>query len=803
MDPRSLRVLEYPRVIQKLADQAATSLGRQRCTQLRPSNDLAWISQRLAETTEASRLLEREPPPFGGVTDVRDLLKKAQVGSLLEPSDLLTVRDLAEACGRLLHYFDRTQAQAPQTAELGMRLREYPELATEINRCISEDAELKTDASHHLAALHTQVQTLYKRIQEQMNSLIEQYRPRGVLQDPVVVQRAGRWCLPVQSQFQSRVKGIIHDRSDSGATVFMEPTQVVGLGNELRETELAIEEEKRRILRELTGLVATRAEELTQDLQRTSVLDFIFAKGRLALTQNAVEPEIADEPGYINLNGARHPLLAGEVVPIDFWTGEDFTTLVITGPNTGGKTVSLKTVGLLALMAQSGLHVPAEPGTVMPVFDAVYADIGDEQSLEQSLSTFSSHMTQIIKIVSRISTVQRQGRAVNTLVLLDEIGAGTDPSEGAALAMSLLEWLHQTGCRTVATTHFNELKAFAYARAGMANASVQFDVHTLAPTYHLVIGPAGSSNAFEIAQRLGLPADLAARGRDLLGGESRDFVRALEHVERTQRELHAEKVQARQAAEEAERLRQRYERDVADLEQRRREAVTEEFADARKTIADARARADEIIRQLQQQTRHTTASEQLRRELKEVEAEIEVASKQFARDQQLAEQQEAARVEPPPVEEVAAGDRVYAPAFDRAAVIREVLDEETALIQIGNISIEVNISDLRQVPDELESPSPRPPPTQRVQIRKRVSVPREIEVRRMTVDEARAALDKYLDDAVLAGLEHVRIIHGKGTGVLRRAVHGYLHEHPAVRDFHLADRAAGGEGATEVDLLVE
>ncbi len=804
MDPRSLHVLEYPQIIQKLADQAATSLGRQRCADLRPSNDPAWITQRLAETAETCRLLERDRPPFGGVTDVRDLLKKAQVGSLLEPSELLAVRDLAEACARLLHYFDRTQAQAPHVAELGMRLREYPELAAEISRCISEEAELKSDASRHLATLHAQAQTLYRRIQDQMNSLIEQYRPRGVLQDPVIVQRTGRWCLPVQSQFQSRIKGIVHDRSDSGATVFMEPTQVVELGNELRETELAIEEEKRRILHDLTSLVATRVEELTQDLQRTSVLDFIFAKGRLALAQNAVEPEITNEQGYINLNGARHPLLEGEVVPIDFWIGEDFTTLVITGPNTGGKTVSLKTIGLLTLMAQSGLHVPAEPGTVIPVFDAVYADIGDEQSLEQSLSTFSSHMTQIIKIVNRISGVQRQGRETNTLVLLDEIGAGTDPSEGAALAMSLLEWLHRAGSRTVATTHFNELKAFAYARTGMANASVEFDVRTLAPTYHLVIGPAGSSNAFEIAQRLGLPADLAARGRELLGGESRDFVRALEHVERTQRELHAEKTQARQAAGEAERLRQRYERDVADLEQRRREAVAEEFADTRKIIAAARARADEIIRELQQQTRHTAATEQLRRELKEVEAEIEADDEQFARDQQrAAQQQEATRIERPPVEEVAAGDHVYAPAFDREAVVREVLDEETALIQIGSISIEVNISDLRQAPEESEPPSPPAPPTQRVQMRKKVSVPPEIEVRGMNVDEARAALDKYLDDAALAGLEHVRIIHGKGTGALRQGIHVHLHEHPAVRDFHLADRAAGGEGATEVDLLVE
>ncbi len=801
MDPRSVRVLEYPQIIERLADQAATSLGRRRCQELRPSTDRQWITQRLTETSEARWLLERNPPSFGGITDVRALLQKSQVGSLLETAELLVIRDLAEACQRLLHYFDQCAQNVPNIAELGLRLRDYPELQESITRCVSDDAEIKTDASHHLATLHARAQTLYRRVQERMNSLIEQYRHRGVLQDLLVVQRAGRWCLPVQSQFQSRVKGIVHDRSDSGATVFVEPLDVVDLGNELRETELAIEEEKRRILQELTSLVATRADDLAQDLQRISVLDFIFAKGRLSLAQNAVEPQITPEQGYLNLNGARHPLLGAEVVPIDFWIGEDFTTLVITGPNTGGKTVSLKTIGLLTLMAQSGLHVPAEPGTVLPVLDAIYADIGDEQSIEQSLSSFSSHMTQIIKIVSRVSAAQRQARPMNALVLLDEIGAGTDPSEGAALAMSLLEWLHQAGCRTVVTTHYNELKAFAYSREGMENASVEFDVHTLAPTYHLEIGAAGSSNAFEIAQRLGLAAELTTRGRELLSGESRDFVRALEHVERTQRELHAERTQARQTQQELQRLRERYKRDVADLEQRRQEAIAEGFDDAQKIVAEARARADEIIRQLQEQAEHTAESEELRGQLKAAEAELAAVQEQFDREQQrAAEQEKAARIQLAPVEEVSRGDRVYAPAFDREAVVREVLDEETALIQIGSISIEVNIANLRQPPQKPDLPSPPPAPEQRVQVRKQLNVPDEIEVRGMTVDEALAALDKYLDDAILAGRERVRIIHGKGTGVLRQAVHVYLHQHPAVRDFQIADRAAGGEGATEVDL---
>jgi len=704
MDARSLRVLEYPEIIQLLADQAATSLGRSRCQQLTPSSDQEQIRRQLAETSEARLLLEASPPSFGGITDVRSLLERAGVGSLLDPSELLSIRDLADACRRLVNYFERLQLQAPNLSKLALRLGDYSDLSEEITRCIGDDAEIAPDASQLLAELHARSRRLYQQIQKQMDGLINRYRGRGVLQDPVVVQRAGRWCLPVQIQEQSRVSGIVHDRSTSGATVFMEPTEVIHLGNELRETELAIAEEKRRILQELTGQVAARQAGLAQDLQRLAVLDFIFAKGRLSIVQEGIEPEISPHKGYVNLHEARHPLLEGEVVPINLWLGEDFATLVITGPNTGGKTVSLKTLGLLTLMAQSGLHVSAEPGTKIPIFAAVYADIGDEQSLQQSLSSFSSHMTQIIKIVQRVLAIRQAGQAVNVLVLLDEIGAGTDPSEGAALAMSLLEWFHEAGCRTVATTHYNELKAFAYGREGMENASVEFDVQTLTPTYHLQIGSPGSSNAFEIAQRLGLPADMAGRGRDLLEGESRDFVHALERVQHTQRKLHAEQRQAQQIRQELEGLRDEYERSAAEFQRQREQAMRESLDEARQSIADARDRADQIISQLQQQDRHTAESEELRQQLKEIEAEVEEAQQEFKRRQAAAEQQ-AAELELPPVETAAPKDRVYVPAFNREGIVRKVLDEETVLVQIGQISIELNISDLRQPPEQPERPA--------------------------------------------------------------------------------------------------
>ncbi len=795
MDARSLRVLEYSKILQQLARHAATALGKQRCLNLRPRTQVEWISQRLAETTEARQLLEQAGrPPWGGATDIRSLLQRARAQGTLEPDELLAVRDLIVACQRLSTYFEKGRDTAAMLYELGSRLEQYPELQEQITGCISEEAEVKTDATDQLARLHHRAQTLRDRIQHHLEHLIDEYRHRGLLQEPLIVQRGGRWCLPVLSQFQSRFPGIVHDRSTSGATVFMEPTAIVDLGNQFRDTELAIDEEIRRILRELSAEVAVHGHELDDDLRLIGVLDFIFAKGELAQAQQSTEPQIADQDGYISLNSARHPLLAGEVVPVDLWIGREFATLVITGPNTGGKTVTLKTVGLLTLMAQSGLHLPAEPGTIISVFDAIYADIGDEQSLEQSLSTFSSHMTQIVKIVSRIQAAQQQGR-VNTLVLLDEIGAGTDPSEGSALAQAILGRLHEADARTIATTHYNDLKAFAYAQEGMQNASVQFDPRSLQPTYKLLIGYPGSSNAFEIAQHLGLPATLVQHGRQFLSREGRDFARAIQEVEQVQRQLHDERREAEETSRELQQLQRQYAEQLEKLKQERQQARTKGFAEAQRIIADAQDKAHRIIRELQQQQQHTARAEQLRGELKEVREQLQQAR---------AEQEEEIREQPkplvqyPPLEEVAPGDHVYVAAFDREAVVADIPDEETAMVQIGNIRIEVNISDLRALPETKQVRASSP--VRALEVRKEMTVPAEINLRGASVDEALARLEKYLDDAVLASLSQVRVIHGKGTGALREAIHNYLRQHVAVRDFRLAEPAAGGEGATEVVL---
>ncbi len=796
MDARSFRALEYAKIINQLTQQAATAVGKERCQGLQPHTDGAHIRQRLAETTQARRLLETVgTPPWGGATDIRALLQQATAEATLAPHELLTVGEFVVACRRLLAYFERSSLEAPALFQLASPLHDHGELEGQISHCISDDGQVKPDASDELIRLHHRADTLRERLHNELEGFVNEYSSRGWLQEPLIVQRSGRWCVPVLTQYQSRFPGIVHDRSGSGATVFMEPTAVVVLGNDLRSTELAIEEEIHRVLGELTLQVAARCAELSDDIRQIGLLDFIFAKGQLSRAHQATEPEITDKDGYINFNSARHPLLTGEVVPIDLWIGRDFATLIITGPNTGGKTVTLKTVGLLTLMAQSGLHVPAEPGTKISVFDAIYADIGEEQSIEQSLSTFSSHMTQIVKIINRVKSASAAGAAgVNALVLLDEIGAGTDPAEGSALARATLEHLHSTGCRTIVTTHYNDLKAFAYAQDGMQNAAVQFDPQSLQPTYQVVIGHPGPSNAFEIAQQLGLSPTLVHRSQQLLGQRRQDFTEALQQVRATQRQLHDQHYQAAQTGRELEELRQQYRQRFQQFQEERQQVLSEAYTEADQIIASAQQQAQEIIQQLQQQPQHTARSEELRTELKQARQQFRDA--QVRQQEQLAEQPPA-MADTEPLETVVSGDHVYVPAFDRQATVLEVPDEETALIQVGNIRIEVNISDLH--PSQERTP-PSPPPARALEIRKQMTVPNEIHLRGATVDEALKRLEKYLDDVMLAGLSQVRIVHGKGTGALREAIHDYLRQHAAVRDFRLAAPEAGGEGATEVSL---
>ena len=797
MDERTLRVLEYEKIKALLGEQAACSLGKRLAARLAPSRDPERVRRSLADTSEARRLLQTYgAPPLGGLTDIHAQAARARAGGALAPDELLQVAAAIRCARRMGEYLAEGEKEAPRLADLGERLSRHDDLEDEIHRCIDDEGNVQGDASPELSRLLNRAEVLERRVRERIEAILRREAERGLLQDPVIVQRAGRFCLPVQATQQSRFAGIIHDRSDSGATVFMEPLEAVEAGNALRETQLQIEAEVERILRALSARVGGAAEALAANLRTLGQLDFIFARGRLAARMGATEPRLVDEP-RLRLTGARHPLITGDVVPVDVWLGDEFATLVITGPNTGGKTVTLKTVGLLALMAQSGLHIPAQAGSEITVWEHIHADIGDEQSIEQSLSTFSSHMGQIVRIINRVRARSRRAdgdEPIRALVLLDEIGAGTDPTEGAALARAILTELHEAGCRTIATTHYNDLKVFAYATPGVENASVEFDIKTLQPTFRLSIGQAGSSNAFDIAQRLGLDRRIVRRGRDLLDETERSFEQAVSEVERKQQALQERMRETTALQGELAGLRRRYETDLEKLESRRRSALEEGFAEAEAIIREAEERARAIIAELQRQPRQSRITEEGRRELGRERERLRREREQLPATPAPAPEADAAQ--DPALDAVLLGDQVHVPALGRDGIVVAIPREGVASVQLGNMRTEVDIAQLRPPVDG--PPQDARDLAEQMQTRKSFTVPKELDIRGMSVDEALPELEKYLDDVALARFPQVRIIHGKGTGVLRKAVHDFLRRRARVREFRYAEQREGGDGATEV-----
>lgn len=798
MDSHALQVLEFDAIRERLAKKASCSLGKRRAEAIRISKDAEWIRERLKETSEAREAMTRHgPPPFGGLTDVGELLPKANAGSPLAGNELLRVADMLRASRRMLGFFANVEQGVFRRLEaLVERLHDHRDVEERIEGSLDDEGEVRDDASDELRALWRKHISLHEKLQAIVNKVLAREADGAKLQERLVVQRDGRHCVPIRASAQGAFPGIMHDRSDSGQTVFMEPLEAVGPGNELRETELAIDEEKRRILRELTFMVAEIADDIRSDLKTLGVLDFIFAKAALAQEMQATEPGIAEQ-GTFQLVRARHPLLTGEVVPVDVWIGKGFDTLVITGPNTGGKTVTLRTVGLLNAMFQAGLHIPAATGSEMSIFEEVFADIGDEQGIEQSLSTFSSHMTQIIKVLQKLEARdRRKPGSVNALVLLDEIGAGTDPTEGSCLARAILEELQALGARTIATTHYNELKTFAYETKGMENASVEFDVKTLQPTYHLVIGEAGSSNAFDIAQRLGLPRVIARKARSLLDSEDAAVADVIQRMERTRRKLRDEADMAAEERGELEELQQQYVKELEDLSARRRKALDEGFEEARQIVARAEEKARAIIADLQRQSGQSKVTEARRQEVAELRREVEDQAAQHARQ---AEPEAQPEEEPEEVDfPVEVGDAVRVLSLRRDGILLRMAGGERAVVEVGKMRVEVSRSDL--APPGKPIAAEHKKLAEKLQAVKQLSVSQEINLIGTTVDEATEELEKYLDDAFLAGHESVRIIHGKGTGALRRGVHAYLKQNRHVSGFELAERHEGGDGATVARL---
>ncbi|MDI6710635.1 MAG: endonuclease MutS2 [Bacillota bacterium] len=779
---RTLERLEFDRLLARLARHASSPLGREAALALLPSADRELIRRWQAETSEGREILRLDPTAdLGGWFDLRSHLQRAERGGTLDGPSLFEIGATLGAVRRVKEFFARRTAAYPRLASRASTLVPAPDLERRIAAAILPGGEVADPASPPLADLRRRLQQARLAVKEYLDRAIRSPSLLKYLQEPIVTMREGRYVLPVKVEYRGQVPGLIHDQSASGATLFIEPMAAVEKNNEIRRLEAAEKREVQRILDDLTRRVTDVVPDLALAMDVLGHLDFVLAKARWAEELDAVAPEIG-EGAHLAFRRARHPLIPGRAVPIDGHLGTDFDTLVVTGPNTGGKTVALKTVGVLVLIAQAGLHVPAEECRV-GLFDRVFADIGDEQSIENALSTFSSHMANIVHILAEAGS--------GSLVLIDELGTGTDPVEGAALAQSILESLQSSGARTIATTHLGELKQFAATRERVANASVEFDAVTLEPTYRLIIGRPGRSNAFEIARRLGLPERVVARARDFLTADQQRAEELLADLERQQRETE-------QARMEAERLREQAATDAARRRQEldellgKKKAVLERAAvEAREALRAIRLEGEGVIRELRERVKAATARER--------EMAIQEARERIEALHDLA---------PPPAPvpdageapaAVTAGDGVYLPRYGQfGQVIGTAREGDEVLVQVGAVKVTVPLTELR---------ASRAPQARRERtagtgfaLQKSRDFKRELDLRGKRVEEALAEIEKYLDDAVLAGVTRVHLIHGKGTGALRAAVQEWLKDEPRVSSFRLGDQDEGGLGVTVVDL---
>ena len=783
MDAKHLTTLEFPKVLARLATYASFSAGEELARALSPETSPREIRWRLKTTSEARTLLDIKPETsLGGAHDVRPQVGAAQRGATLPPPELLDVRDTLVAARNLHRTLTRLESQFPRLAHLAGLIQPCPGLITEINRCLDERGNVRDNASPELARIRRETRIAHERIQNKLERIIGSARNAPFLQERIITQREGRYVIPLKSDFKGRIKGVVHDLSASGATTFIEPLSVVELNNTWRELQLEEQQEVNRILAQLSDLVAEHAAEIEQTVESLAELDLAFAKAKYADAINGTAPELvsnkqANQP-TIRLISARHPLLdPQEVVPIDVVLEDDTRVLVITGPNTGGKTVSLKTVGLLTLMAQAGLHLPAEPGSALSPFDAVYADIGDEQSIEQSLSTFSSHLTNIVSFLDQADS--------RSLVLLDELGAGTDPAEGAALAYALLERFRLSGTTTFVATHYPELKSYAQLTPGVRNASVEFDSETLRPTYKLTIGLPGRSNAFAIARRLGLPEEIVEEARQKV---SPDDLRTEDMLT----DIHRLRIQEAQARDEAHATRAKVEslaRDLrerlAAIEQERQNILEQAREEAAQELEAVRADARSLRRRLQ------AAAAPL-----ETVAEIEEAVKGL--ETQLPEPEESELFPVPDLNlrPIRPGDTVWVRPLNTQGLVIE-MDGEEAEVQVGPARTRVSLTAL-----ELLAATPVSEPEEpAIRVSAATSPGVRLDLRGCTVEEALQRLDRHLDGAMRAGLPWVHIIHGKGTGVLRQAVRGFLSDHPLTSGHEPGGDREGGAGVTVAKLV--
>ena len=799
MNEKALKTLEYNKIIEQLTEYASTEMGKTICRKLHPSCDLAEIRRTQTETSDAvNRIRMKGSLSFGGVKDIRGSLKRLEIGSSLNIVELLAVSSLLTVAARARTYGRHEESELPDDSldEMFRALDPLTPVNNEIKRCILSEDEVSDDASPGLSKVRKSMKIVGGRVHTQLNSILNS--SRAYLQDAVITMRDGRYCLPVKAEYKSQVPGMVHDQSSTGSTVFIEPMAIVKLNNELRELEIQEKREIEFVLAALSAELTPYTEAITLNLTLLAQLDFIFAKAALSRHYNCSEPKFNNRR-YINIKDGRHPLLNPKlVVPINIYLGDAFDLLIVTGPNTGGKTVSLKTVGLFTLMGQAGLHIPAFDGSELAVFHEVFADIGDEQSIEQSLSTFSAHMTNIVSILNQADA--------NSLCLFDELGAGTDPTEGAALAIAVLSFLHNMTCRTMATTHYSELKVFALSTPGVENACCEFNVETLRPTYRLLIGIPGKSNAFAISRKLGLPDYIIEDAKKHIEKEDESFEDLLSNLE--DKRVTIEREQAEIAAYKAEisTLKQRLQQKEERFSEQKEKMLEKAREEANRILQDAKDTADQTIRSINKLAGQSGVGKQLEAERSRLRNKIKDV------DKKLAKKPEAVPAKAINPKQLRLGDTVKVLSMNLKGTVSSLPNAKGDLyVQMGILRSMVNIKDLEMV-DEASISGPGLPKhglktgashgtgsgSSKIKMSKSFSVSPEVNLIGMTVDEAIPVLDKYLDDAYIAHLPNVRVVHGRGTGALKAGVHRHLKKLSYVKEFRLGDFGEGDTGVTIV-----
>lgn len=792
MNQKVFKTLEYYKIIDKLTEYAASEPGKKMCRELVPSSDFNEIVQNQTETADAvTRVRQKGGLSLSGVSDIRDSLKRLEIGSSLSIHELLSISSLLTCAARAKNYGRHPESELPDDSldEMFRALEPLTTINNEITRCILSEDEIADDASPGLRHVRRQMKIANDRVHTQLNAILNS--SRSMLQDAVITMRDGRYCLPVKSEYKSSFQGMVHDQSATGSTLFIEPMAIIKLNNEIRELEIREQKEIEMVLAALSMELVPYTDPILTDFRILTRLDFIFAKAALSKHYNCSMP-VFNNNGYIHIKDGRHPLLdPKKVVPINVYLGRDFDLLIVTGPNTGGKTVSLKTVGLFTLMGQSGLQIPAFDGSELSVFDEVFADIGDEQSIEQSLSTFSAHMTNIVKILEQADS--------HSLCLFDELGAGTDPTEGAALAIAVLSFLHNMKCRTMATTHYSELKVFALTTPAVENACCEFDVETLRPTYRLLIGIPGKSNAFAISKKLGLPDYIIDDAKSRLESNDEAFEDLLANLETSRVTIEKEREEIANYKAEIARLKKNLEQKEERLDERKEKLIRNANEEAQRILREAKETADQTIKQINKLAQSSGVGKELEAQRTKLREKLDKV------DKNLTIKNEKGPKKTVSPKKLKLGDGVKVLTMNLNGTVSSLPNAKGDLyVQMGILRSLVNIKDLELLDEpSVSGPGLNPPGRNntgsgKIKMSKSFSVSPEVNLIGMTVDEAIPVLDKYLDDAYLAHLPSVRVVHGRGTGALKAGVHRHLKKLSYVKEFRLGDFGEGDTGVTIV-----